>query len=105
MPQDFGKGDGNLSLGRTMAVRKWVIEFCLFGVILIVERVSNGSFLQSPWVFPSLPLRGFHSLSWARLKKPATSHARSMKTDAIREITQLREGKGSGAQRDAVIWA
>ena len=35
-----------------MVLRKWVIEFCLFGVIFIVKRVSNGSFLQSPWVFP-----------------------------------------------------
>jgi hypothetical protein len=48
MVQDFGKGDGDLSLGRTMVLRKWVIEFCLFVVIFIVERVSNGSFLQSP---------------------------------------------------------
>jgi hypothetical protein len=39
----------------------------------MIERVSNGSFLQSPWVFPSFPPRGFHSQPWARLKTATTS--------------------------------
>ena len=63
MSRDFGKGNGKLSLGRIKALRKWVVEFCVFGIMFTVERVSNDSFLQSPWVFPSFPLRGFHSPS------------------------------------------
>jgi hypothetical protein len=93
MLRDFGKGDGGLSLALNMALWKWVIEFCIFGAIFIIERISNGSFLQSPWVFPSFPPRGFHSRSWARLKTATTSHGRSMKTDTMREIVQLMEGR------------
>ena len=91
MPQDFGKRDGKLSLGRAINLWKWMIEFCIFCAIFIIKRVNNGFFLQSPWVFPSFPPRGFHSQSWARLKTATTSHARSMKTDTIRDIAQLME--------------
>jgi len=93
MLRDFGKGDGNLSLAWNMALWNWVIEFCIFCVIFMIKRVTNGSFLQSPWVFPSFPPRGFHSQSWAPLKTATTSHPRSMKTDTIRDIAQLMEGR------------
>jgi len=57
MPGDCGKGNGNLFLGRTKALRKWGILFWLFFVILMVEQRWLPS--PKPLSFSLLPVKGF----------------------------------------------